>query len=358
MRPVVAIDELQQRFRDFSATTAARAPLYSRLSAGIAKDTELAALLQAAPPEQQIPVLLFAAVHFLLLDGRGAALAAHYPNLAAAPLDGDPVPALRTFAREHGDELRDLIAARSTQTNEVGRCAQFLPALGLLTEEVGPLAHLDIGCSAGLNLLWPHYGYEYLPGGTVGGPSPVQLSCATRGAPPVPLEMPTVARSLGIDLKPIAIDDDDAVRWLEACVWPDQADRFQRLVAAVALARERPPEVRGGDAIADAGEAVRELSRSGHPVITTSWVLSYLTTEQRVAFVDALDEAGRSCDLSWIIAESPAQTPGLPVPTTDPAEQLTVVALATWRRGRRTVTRLASSHPHGFWLHWEGAAGQ
>lgn len=350
-------DELRQRFRDFSATAAARAPLYSRLSAGIAEDDPLVGLLGVAPREQQIPVMLFAAVHFLLLGGSGPALAAHYPNLTAAPVDGDPLPAFRAFALAHTDELSEIISTHATQTNEVGRCAQFVPAFGLLADEVGPLAHLDVGCSAGLNLLWPRYAYDYRPGGVLGDPSPVHLTCATRGDVPLPRSLPPLARSLGLDRAPVAIDDEHAVRWLEACVWPDQADRFRRLVAAVDLARADRPEVRTGDAVTDVAAAVREMSGSGHPVVTTSWVLSYLTTEQRVAFVDALDDAGRTCDLSWIVAESPAQTPGLPVPTTDPPEQLTIVALARWRQGLRTVTRLATSHPHGFWMHWEGAAG-
>lgn len=334
-------------------TSAARAPLYGQLSAGIADDADLTRLLHAAPVEQQLPVLFFAAVHFLLLDGRGPELAQHYPNLTASPTGSDPVPEFRRFARANADELRAVMATRTTQTNEVGRCAQFVPVFGLLTAEVGPLAHLDIGCSAGLNLLWPQYSYAYTPGGVLGGPSPVHLTCATRGSPPIPDVLPPVARSLGIDRAPIAIDDDEAVRWLEACVWPDQHDRFARLVAAIDLARAHRPEVRSGDAVGDVAEAVLELAASGHPVITTSWVLSYLTQQQRAEFVAALDGVGRSCDLSWISAESPAQTAGLPIPTSEPPEQLTVVALARWRQGVRTVVRLATTHPHGFWLHWE-----
>ena len=149
--------------------------------------------------------------------------------------------------------------------------------------------------------------------------------------------------------------DDESVRWLEACVWPDQADRFARLVAAIALAREVGVDVRTGDAITDLAALVHEAATHGHPVVTNSWVLSYFTTEQRVRYVDALDALGREADLSWIIAESPAQTPGLPVPASAD-EQSTVLTLVRWRHSRRTVQRLATTHPHGFWLHWEGSA--
>lgn len=354
------LDELSERFRNFARTTTRRAPLYSRLSAGIADDPALTALLAAAPTEQQAPVLLFAAVHFLLLAGKGPSLARYYPNLTDTPADGDALPEFRRFAHAHAEELRDIVASHNTQTNEVGRCAQFLPAFGIVSAEAGPLAHLDVGASAGLNLLWPSYDYDYRPGGTLGAASAVHLTCATRGSPPIPDSMPVVAASLGIDLAPIDIDDDGAVRWLEACVWPDQADRFARLVAAIALAHDVRPHVRAGDALSGTAAAIEELAVSGHPIVTTSWVLSYLTTDQRRAFVAMLDDIGGGRDLSWVVAESPAQTEGLPVPTTEPAEQLTVVSLVRWRDGLRTVTRLATTHPHGYWLHWEhpGTAAQ
>ena len=67
-----------------------------------------------------------------------------------------------------------------------------------------------------------------------------------------------------------------------------------------------------------------------------------------------LDAIGAERDLSWVIAEAPDQTPGLPVPTTDPPEAITVLSLVRWRRGEREVSRLATTHPHGYWLNWEG----
>jgi len=353
---MVAIDELAERFRSFATTTTAtRAPMYSRISAAVAEDPDVLRLLQAAPEPQQIPVLLFAGVHHLLLQGLGPSLAAHYPNLATGPADGDPVMLFRSFALEHAASLTALIATRHTQTNEVGRCAQFIPPLGLLSDEVGILTHVDVGTSAGLNLLLPQYRYEYAPGGTVGTSSTVSLRCEARGdrKVPVPASMPLIARSIGIDLQPIDVHDDEEVRWLEACMWPEQADRFARLVAAIALARERTPDVRRGDAVLDLADVVAEAAAAGHPVVTNSWVLNYLPHDVRLAYVDELDRIGASVDLSWIIAEAPAQTPGLPVPTTDPAEEITVVSLVRWRGGRRTVQRLATTHPHGYWLRWE-----
>lgn len=348
-----ALPELADRFRDFAATTAPRAPLYARLSARIADDADLLGLLQAAPEAQQIPVLLFAAVHYLMLTSPDEALVAHYPNLAESTASGDPFTDFRRVALGRAGEIEAIVSSRNTQTNEVGRCAQFVPVLALLERSQGSLAMIDVGTSAGLNLLLPCYQYEYDPGGTVGGPSTVHLHCATRGEPPVPALLPAIAAAVGLDVAPIDVRNDAAVRWLEACVWPDQLDRFQRLVAAVELAQQHPPDVRRGDAIDDLGALVAEMGARGHPVVTNSWVLNYLSPEAQQRYVDALDAIGRSRDLSWVIAESPAQTPALPVPTTPEPEDITVLSVVTWRAGARRVHRLATTHPHGFWLHWE-----
>jgi len=236
---VASLDELARRFVEFADTsTGSRAPLYTRLATAVADEPAVLRLLQSAPETQQMPVLLFAAVHHLLLGGLGPELALHYPNLTASPDTSDAWPAFRTFVLEHADEVAAMVEVRHTQTNEVGRCAQFLPALGLLDAEMGPLARVDVGTSAGLTLLLSRFQYRYEPGGTVGGDSTVMLVCGTRGNVPVPSTMPRIVQSVGIDLQPIDVLDDTEVRWLEACVWPDQADRFRRLVDAIDIARE------------------------------------------------------------------------------------------------------------------------
>ena len=347
--------DLMERFRNMSVTTATRAPLYARLSASIADDVAVADLLRSAAAPQQLPVLLFAAVHYLLLGGLGRALAAHYPNLSPTSPSSDPYPAFRSFVLEHSAMIVELIATRSTQTNEVGRCAVFLPALGMLDDERGPLALVDVGTSAGLNLLLHRYSYHYQPGGTVGAPSAVHLECSTRGSVPVPRQLPRIAAGIGIDQSPIDVTDEHDVRWLEACVWPDQRERFERLVAALEMARREPPDVPPGDAIDDLSTAVTEAATTGHPVILNSWVLNYLTGEQRARYVATIDAIGAEIDLSWLVAESPALTPELPVPSSPGSEHLTVLSLAIWRDGVRTVQRLGTTHPHGFWLHWEPA---
>ena len=109
---------------------------------------------------------------------------------------------------------------------------------------------------------------------------------------------------------------------------------------------------RSGDAVDDVGRLVARARVAGHPVVTTSWVLNYLSADRQAAFVDELDRIADG-DLTWVVAESPAETPGLPVPTTTPHEVLTVVSIVRWRGARRTVQRVGTAHPHGYWLQWD-----
>src|SRR5437773_9985432 len=75
------------------------------------------------------------------------------------------------------------MSTKMVQTNEVQRCACLLPAFVLVSRESErALSVVDIGASAGLNLLWDRYGYDYGPGGTYGSAdSRVQIACTLRG---------------------------------------------------------------------------------------------------------------------------------------------------------------------------------
>lgn len=322
----------------------------------IAEDPATARLLLHAPPTQRQPVLLFACVHWLLITEPRHRLRRFYPNLEPHLDRGDPWPEFRRFAAEHEPRLAGLLASRSTQTNEVGRCATLVPALAELADVVGPLAHLDVGTSAGLNLLLDRYRYRYRSDdGTsaeVGGPSPVVIECGIRGPVPVPRSLPPIIDRIGLDRAPVDVDDRDATAWLQACVWPDQADRFDRLGAALELARELRPPIVTGDAVDDLAATIERLDRAGHPVVTNSWVLNYLTDERRRQYVDELDRIGSARDLTWCFAESPLQTAGLPYPADLDRAEHTHLIRVDWRSGHRSVRHLAVSHPHGFWLHW------
>lgn len=342
---------LQRRFTIASEDQRRRSPFNTGLLARIAERPDIVEILQAAPEEQQLPVLLLASVHSIVLAEPWVDLAAWYPTVSATPRDDDPFPAFARFCIERGDELRAIVSSHSTQTNEVGRCALFLPALARLEASQGPLGVVDVGTSAGLNLQLDRYAYDY-DGRAIGGPSEVGLPCGVRGDVPLPIEVPTVADRLGIDRSPVDLTDAADVRWLMACVWPDQLDRFERLRRAIEIARRHPPRIMTGDATATVGAAIDALAPHAHPVVLTSWVLNYLTADDRMAFVAELDRIGTRRDVTWLLLESPGLCAGLPFPDGIAGSFLTHLVEVQWREGARTVTHLAECHPHGYWLHW------
>ena len=345
------MQELGKRFSDFAKSFEKGAPLYSRIAHRVAREPAVLDLMSVAPATQRIPVLLFASAHHLLLNQRDHQLARHYPNIAQGNAQGDATDLFVEFVLDRADAMKELLATRSTQTNEIGRCNWFLFPFVMLDSEVGALAQVDVGSSAGLNQLFPRLRFDLTPGGFIGESNDLTIACDITGAPPVIQQIPQVVWSIGLDAKPIDVHDDNEVRWLEACVWPDQVERFHRLQRAIAMARQHNIVVERGDAVDDVAQAIERAAKHAHPVVTTSWVLNYLPPERRIAFVDELDRVGTERDLSWVIAESPYETPELPGHRGSD-ELITVITLVRWRKGQRSVQRLATTHPHGQWIHW------
>jgi len=340
---------------------APRAPVYARICRAVAADDEALALVMAAPAAQRRPSLLLAAIHDLLLAGAEHELAAHLPTVAASRVaSGDPGELALDFCREHRDKLAQRLATRSTQTNEVNRTAALLPALVHATPARTPLRLVELGASAGLNLLADRYAQRYrmgVPGVSVPwGPEPpgtprVTCACDLDGVLPAwrPVQ---IAERIGVDLHPVDLEDAAARRWLRACVWPEERDRGARLEAAIALARRARPEVVCGDGLRLLGEL---LGDEAHPVIWHSWVLAYFTPAARRRLTLTIDALGAERDLTWIYLEQPSETPGLPTPVVSGvrhAANASALVAVSYRGGERTAERLADAHPHLRSMRW------
>lgn len=349
-------------WRDFAdEQCAGYSPLYEAICRAVAADGEVLDLVIDAPFFGRQPNVLLAAVHDLVLRGTTHELATLY----SAAGRGEIVPAaeagrsFRDFARRNRDELAQLLSFRRTNTNECGRSAVLVPALRWAATEVGaPVALIDVGTSAGLNLRLDRYRIDYLDGRTTGpADSPVVIECAVRGPAPVEPEAPPVAARIGLDRKPVDLSDPAEVRWLLACVWPDTG-RLDRTRAAIELARSHPVEVLTGDAVDDLGTAVERLPVDLPIAVTTSWVLAYLRPADRDRFVEQLATLSRRRPVAWISAEGPGVAPGIATPdaTTVPGDasiDLSVLGGSIFRDGRRQLTvALGRCHPHGSTLDW------
>jgi len=336
-------------------TLADSSPFYEKLARRIANDPEILALAAHAQFHQPAMNLFFAAAHYLLLRGADDPLALFYADLARIPNpQDDPYPIFRAFCLNHADEIIALVSTRRVQTNEVARCALFLPAFTLISKRIAtqPFVLIEIGSSAGLNLNWDRYGYEYGDENLCGDvASPVKLKCELRGAvrPPLPKEgerygerslPPRVISRTGIDLNPNDVFDDDEMMWLRALVWPEQRERAERLQNAIVLAREFPPRILQGDALELAPRLIQETPRETPIVLFHSFVLNQVPAEIRARYFDLLAEnsAGR---ILFDVAVEPSEWP-------------CPLVLTTFQNGERAQEILATCDYHGRWVEWKG----
>ncbi|MGH2736193.1 MAG: DUF2332 family protein, partial [Actinomycetota bacterium] len=142
-----APSEIGVHFRRFGESEARESPLYSALARAAAGDDEVLALLLVAAPRQQRPMLLFAAVQSLLLDGVQHELAGYYPTIVEHPASPeDAYPVFKDFCARNRQELEAIIATHATQTNEVRRCTTLLVGLDRIGRELddGPVALIEV----------------------------------------------------------------------------------------------------------------------------------------------------------------------------------------------------------------------
>ena len=340
-----------------------RHPTYWAICRGVAEDPFLLDLADVVPAPQ-LPVNVFlAAVHHLLLGGADHELATHYRSvcerhgLSFRPAADDRlVASFASFCHAFRAEITERCAMRRTQTNEVGRCVALRAAIASLRLD-GAVGLLDVGCSAGLNLLVDAYGCDY--GAVRVGPAQAMpvLRCSLLGAVP-PLVLPEVTARVGLDLSPVDAGDDDAVAWLLACLWPDDLERFERLDQAVSLARSRRAELelRRGDMVDDLAAAADAVD-APHLVVVNSWSASYLETERRREFADTVAAIADTRATSWISLEFPsvARELGVLAPDATLERRGSVVCVTRVDRSGPASRVVAETHPHGRWLDWRAA---
>ena len=229
-------------------------PTYAALSRAVACDDGLLDLAAHCRRGQPVPNLFFAAVKRVSDTNADSDLAQLYARIGGGEPPSPSLPAVfARFCAEHAAEIANLARTRRVQTNEIRRCAYLMPAFGIASADAGgrALAIIDVGASAGLNLLWDEYRYIYSDGSAYGPPDSAATIASELRAPmpPLPQSFPEVAFRAGVDLSPVDLSDDDAFAWMRALIWPDHADRAALLTAAREIWLANPPTVESGDAL-------------------------------------------------------------------------------------------------------------
>lgn len=289
------------------------------------------------PVADALVLRLAGGLHALWQDGRAPGLAAVFEGGG----ESNAVAAVRGVLVEHDAELNGWLDS-PPQTNEPGRSAQLMTGLLEVAARHGPgLELIEIGSSAGLNLMIGRYRIEL--GGVAVGPedSAVRLMPEWRGSPPpdVPVE---ILSARGVDIRPVDAASEAGARRLLAYIWADHRLRFERMAAALELLRADPPVLEAGDA-ADWVEArLAEPQAEGVTrVLMHSIVWQYIGSEGQARITAAMEAAGSRATadrpLGWVRVEA------------DRSVHQHDITMRSWP-GDGAVLRIGQAHAHGFWV--------
>ena len=289
------------------------------------------------------PLRLVGAAHRLALAGDAPAWAALLPSCGGTPPDDDGLlrAAWLDLVADHASELRAGLD-REVQTNEVARAA----GLGLAQAIGGfdSVRVVELGCSGGLNLRLDRFRID-LGDVVLGDPDgTVRLSPDVQGHGRGDLHLPTITQRVGIDPHPIDATTEDGRLTLLSFVWPDQAERFARLAAAIDLARVVPAELIATDDTATTLRDVlaADVAPDTATIVQHSIVWQYIPTDVRWQLTGIIESAGERATpdtpLAWVRYEPDEWN-----------RARAAVWLRTWPGGADRL--VAHVDFHGRWLH-------
>lgn len=331
-------------------------PLYEHLAAGIGEAPELRAMAARAKKGQPPANILLGSVHYLLLGGQNHPLADHYPSVRPqARPTGDAFPLFKDFCLTFEAQLMPLIEARITNTNEVARSSSLYPAFDFIARETNwPLHLIEIGPSAGFNLNWDRYHYAFELGGKTAlsrgaADSKLNLSSQLRGdlMPPLATIMPRVASRVGLELNPVDLGKPEDRLWLKALIWPEHAQRHQRLEGAIAEALAHPQTILVGDALDLLPQVIADLPADGIAVVYHSHVTYQFSDAMRARLGEILKTSSRNRP----IYRASIEWDGAFLKTTEGNYPVNV---GIYDDGSEASKRtIAFADPHGAWIEWK-----
>lgn len=331
---------IQQRYCE-----AMEAPLTAAVCAALAEALDRSSLTGARvldwsgePTQDALPLRLVGGLHALAQAG-DTALA---PVFAGEVRDTAELERTLAAALHRHDATLLHWLEGPPQTNEAGRSGALMAGLLRIAQRFGPdMEILEIGSSAGMNLLIDRYRYEL--GNVLVGPSDSLLTIRPdwRGPPPpaVPIRF---VRARGVDVQPIDVCDPEQARRLRGYVWADQPDRLARMDVAVTMLCERPVDLARGDAAEWLEARLAEPQPAGVTrVLMHSVVWQYLGEARQARITAAMEDAGARATperpLAWVVMEP------------ERALLRQEVRVRHWPEGAPWML-IATAHAHGAWV--------
>ena len=317
----------------------------------------------------EVTLLLPAGLHRAVLSGdaRAAELVRYYPTAggtAPSVADSQFSSALLNAIRDLRNPLEVFLRNATVQTNETAR---GLVWLWPLAQTGWPSVELlELGASAGLNLLADHRAYRLLdaehpeqPLLDLGNGDPVQFVVEGTGTAHVTNQtaaIPRIASRVGVDLNPFQLPTAAEELTLASFVWGDQPVRLTRLREGIAALRTA--DVAGHSPQLEALSLPDQLtmfldgraygSKALPLVIYNTAVSMYLAGRQEgLRRVIERWSAAQSVPVLWIQWEPGSVDKGSP-----PHKGWYAWTIDLWQDARHEHVHLAWIHPHASGLLW------
>ncbi len=244
------------------------------------------------------PLLLLATLRYdALVEGSSHPL---FSAIAADDPDASSVTSDRLARALAADRLGFWMTLRNrrVQTNEPRRSVVWLWPAALVgcAARKRPVALVDVGASAGLNLAADGFSHGWL--------------ASDGGEIPVAREIDAKSRH-GFDMRPLDVRKPEDRRWLEACVWPGEHTRLAQLRQAVdAFTRTTPPAKVSIATASAVPEKLAPFSRTvregGLVIVYQSMLTGYLAPHERAAYERGMDRfltSSPPCTALWVTLE-------------------------------------------------------
>ncbi|CAM3066926.1 DUF2332 domain-containing protein [Filibacter tadaridae] len=217
----------------------------------------------------------------------------------------NPFPLFKDFCITNVEKIKFILENKLVQTNEVRRCAYLYPIFCFIYQQTNrPLSLIEIGTSAGLQLLWDHYSYSYESNQIYGNhESFVHLTSKVRGGD-IPHNLlssnPQVNVRLGIDLHISDLTNEEDYLWLKALIWPEHKERFENFEGAVKQLRLNPPNLIEGDGVALLSKVVKDVPDDTTICIFHTHVANQMPSDVKSELIKKVNEIGSYRDVFHI----------------------------------------------------------
>lgn len=227
------------------------------------------------------------------------------------------------------------------QTNEVRRCAYLFPTFNYIFQ-LGkkPIALIEIGTSAGLQLLWDKYSFSYGTDEVYGDEnSEVRIKAEVKGEnyPFLNGKIAPVVSRIGIDLNTIDLTDEEDYLWLKALIWPNHMERRRLFEQAAKIVEKTTLMLIEGDGVELLPSISKEISQNYAICVFHTHVANQMPLEVREKLLDQIKLIGADREIFHVYNNI----------------QDKELHLDYYIDGKEFTNTVGETDGHGRWFSWE-----